>query len=75
MDQLIRALMISELKAQLNSCEIQSRVLAKEIVYPSTSVVRRNEALIRRAKLQTECVGIERQLASLGIHILCVPEL
>ena len=67
MDQLIRSLMICELKAQLNSCEIQSRVLAKEIIYPATSVLRRNEALIQRARLQTERVGLERQLAGLGI--------
>lgn len=69
-EQLIRSLMISELKAQLNSCELESRVLAREIVFPSTPVLRRHEALIQRARLQTECVGLERQLASLGILLI-----
>lgn len=73
MDQLIRSLMICELKAQLNSCEVQSRVLAKEIIFPDTPVLRRNEALIQRAKLQTERVGLERQLAGLGIFLFSTP--
>jgi hypothetical protein len=67
MEELIRSLMICELKAQLNSCEFESRVLAKEIVYPNTPVLRRHEALILRARLQTERVGLERQLAGLGV--------
>lgn len=66
MNQLARSLIICELKAQLNSCEMESRVLAKEIVFSQTPVLRRNEALIQRAKLQTARVSLERRLAALG---------
>lgn len=67
MDQLIRSLMISELQAQLNSCENESRALARLIAFPSTPTIHRNEALIRRATLQTHLVGLERELEGLGI--------
>ena len=65
MEDAIRSRLIQAIETHLASCESEISSLAHEALCPSTSALRRAEALILRAEAQTRSVSLSRQLTRL----------
>lgn len=70
MEDALRALTIQSLQARLSACDSESSALAREVLSPSTTAVRRADVLIRRAALQSRSVELWRDLQRLEIEAM-----
>lgn len=60
--------MMQAVKTELAFCEEEISALAREALWSKTTAVRRADALIARAKMQTRSVSLSRQLQRLRLE-------